>query len=342
MPGTALYDGQGNLVATFGTIQQAVDAAQDGYTVQLADGTYREQVSVTDKTITIKGNGEGRTTIESPDATALNANTAYRGSAAYSIIGVKSSTRTTGLTIQNLTIDGRNQGSVGDSNGLNFDGIGGTNANISADSVAIQNVRKLTNGALNGNQRNTGIIVDNSDGAARTFSLTNSTVSAFQKNGLTLNGAGLTVNVRGNTITGAGATEALAQNGIQVSRGATGMIANNNLTGIDYTLGSLASQDQANSILAFGAGSNLAITNNTITGATDGNGQGNAGQVGIYFTDTDSGAVTGNTIKNMMPSIVETGSFTTPLQLNGTSSTRREIRTAMTSLEARRMGPAMM
>ena len=317
MPGTISLVRQGNNFGPFPTIQAAVDAAQNGDTVQLGAGTFREQVTVTDKTITINGSGQGQTTIESPDAAGLASNTSYRGNNVYSIVGVKQTTSATGLTIQNLTIDGRNQGTFNQGNGNNLDAIGGTNANITANGVAIQNVREITNGALNGSQRNTGIIVDNNDGMARSFALTNSTVSTFQKNGLTLNGTGLNVNVSGDTISGAGATTALSQNGVQVSRGATGTVANNSFSGLDYTPGSLATSNQANAILAYQAGPGLAVTNNTIVGAIDANGQGNPGEVGVAFQDVDGGSITGNTISNMMPSIVQFGTFNTAATLSG-------------------------
>jgi hypothetical protein len=53
-----LYDGNGTLVGTFDSIQDAVDAAEAGYTVSLAAGTYAENVTV-DKDVTIKGPNAG-------------------------------------------------------------------------------------------------------------------------------------------------------------------------------------------------------------------------------------------------------------------------------------------
>jgi pectin methylesterase-like acyl-CoA thioesterase len=54
------------LGGTFSTIQAAVTAAQDGDIIDIAAGTYREQVTVDGKDITIHGAGAGQTIIESP------------------------------------------------------------------------------------------------------------------------------------------------------------------------------------------------------------------------------------------------------------------------------------
>ena len=62
----------------FSTIQAAVDAAGNGDTIEIAAGTYREQVTVDGKDITIHGAGSGQTIIESPDAASLVANASIR------------------------------------------------------------------------------------------------------------------------------------------------------------------------------------------------------------------------------------------------------------------------
>ena len=56
---------------SFSKIQAAVDAAVNGDTIEIAAGTYREQVTVDGKDITIHGAGAGQTIIDSPDAASL-------------------------------------------------------------------------------------------------------------------------------------------------------------------------------------------------------------------------------------------------------------------------------
>ncbi|MFL6843435.1 MAG: M10 family metallopeptidase C-terminal domain-containing protein [Allosphingosinicella sp.] len=53
-----LFDGGGNLVGTFSTIQAAVDASSDGYRISAAAGTYNENVTV-NKDVTIDGPNAG-------------------------------------------------------------------------------------------------------------------------------------------------------------------------------------------------------------------------------------------------------------------------------------------
>ena len=76
----------------FSTIQAAVTAAANGDTISVAAGTYREQVTVDGKAITLQGAGRGQTIIESPDAAALvsNASDSNRGRPTkYAVVTVK-------------------------------------------------------------------------------------------------------------------------------------------------------------------------------------------------------------------------------------------------------------
>ena len=61
MATTVLTVGTGG---TYSRIQDAVDAAVNGDTIEIAAGTYREQVTVNGKDITLHGAGSGQTIIE--------------------------------------------------------------------------------------------------------------------------------------------------------------------------------------------------------------------------------------------------------------------------------------
>ncbi|MEO5951575.1 MAG: hypothetical protein ABIQ44_03815, partial [Chloroflexia bacterium] len=65
--------------------------------------------------------------------------------------------------------------------------------------------------------------------------LTNSTLNQYQKNGTVMTGSNLVTNVVSNTITGAGPTSLIAQNGVQISGGATGTVSGNTISGHSYT-----------------------------------------------------------------------------------------------------------
>jgi len=254
-----LFDSGNHLIGTFDHIQQGVGAAHaSGDTVKVAAGHYQEQVTVDGKSVSIVGAGQGATFIDSPNGNTLVANVIDAASSRqdkYALVGAKNGA---GLSISGVTIDGRDQGTIPqDTDGLyDFVGIQGVNASINADHVTVIGIRQLDINGIDpsGVQHNTAIIVDNTDAALRTFTLTNSTVTNFQKNALALVGTGLTVNVDHNTVTGAGAITTTAQNGIQVSGGAGGSITHNTVSGIDY----VGTQNAiASNILVFGAASGV-------------------------------------------------------------------------------------
>ena len=135
-------------MATYTTIQAAVDAAVNGDTIEIAAGTYREQVTVNGKDITLHGAGTGQTIIESPDAASLVANAIDTNSGRpnkFAVITVKGNAD---VTIEGLTVDGRDQGAVPASNyvtGSNHDflGIYVLNSDAHIDGVAVTGADEL-------------------------------------------------------------------------------------------------------------------------------------------------------------------------------------------------------
>jgi hypothetical protein len=133
------------------SIQAAVDAAQDGDTILIAAGTFREQVTVSGKDLTIQGAGIGRTIIESPDAAALVANAIDTSSGRPNKFAVITVTDNADVTIEGLTVDGRDQGAVPASNyvtGSNHDflGIYVLNSDAHVDGVAVTRVANPISG----------------------------------------------------------------------------------------------------------------------------------------------------------------------------------------------------
>jgi len=68
-----------------------------------------------------------------------------------------------------------------------------------------------------------------------TGNIEDNTVSAYQKGGITVNGAKALVNTLGNTVTGLGPVDFIAQNGIQYGFGSNGTIRDNEISGNFYT-----------------------------------------------------------------------------------------------------------
>ena len=94
-----VYDSSSNLVGSFATIQAAVDAASNGYSIHVAAGTYQEQVIVDGKTVSIVA--APGAILESPDHAALTSAGNY---------GVLAAINGAHLNVTGLAIDGRQQG----------------------------------------------------------------------------------------------------------------------------------------------------------------------------------------------------------------------------------------
>jgi hypothetical protein len=206
----------------FSHIQEAINAAATGDTIVVSAGTFREQVTVSGKDITIQGAGAGQTIIESPDAASLVANATDPNATRPPKYAVITVTNNANVTIEGLTVDGRDQGSIpSPPSNYDFLGIYVLNSDAHIDGVAVTGTDELAGPDVSGVQRNHGILVTGHDtahggsDAGYTVEIENSTVSGFQKNGIFVNGSTLTANIHDNTIIGVH-TSNTAQNGIQV------------------------------------------------------------------------------------------------------------------------------
>jgi hypothetical protein len=252
--------------ANYGSIQSAIDDALvvDGWTIYIQTGTFVEDIDI-NKSITLKGSAG--TVVQSPNTIDQDFSNKKP------IIHVYNNTN---VTIDSLIIDGNNRGTAN----YSFIGIAFHNAGGLVTNNLIKNVMDT---AFSGAQHGVGIYALNDDGVSRTLDVINNAIQDFQKTGMAFTGNGLTVNVDGNTITGAGDTSVTAQNGIQVSGGATGMVKNNNVKKMRYT----GSGWSSSGILVQNAGGTVAVENNFVSDV----------QSAIYVVDS-SANLAGNTIEN--------------------------------------------
>ena len=115
--------------------------------------------------------------------------------------------------------------------GVLFDGASG-----SITDVHVHGVRQGPSGCQEGN----AIEARNLDSAGEpaatqaSVAIAGNTVSDYQKNGITANGNVAAV-ITGNSVTGDGQVDYIAQNGIQVGFGATALVRSNTVTGNWYT-----------------------------------------------------------------------------------------------------------
>ncbi len=280
--------------AEFSTIQSAVNAAGNDDTILVAAGTYTEQVVVSGSSgLSIVGAEDG-VVLKAP-ADVVQNSTSSSGRA---LNAVFTATNSTGITLENVTVDGDDRAGTVDGANANFVGIVYRNASGSVLDVDVTRIRDTLPGGttadgfpiVSGNQRGVGVQVDNDTQLA--FTMQGGSISNFQKNATVFNNAILDVSYV--TVTGGGAQPIIAQNGIQVLN-STGTIDHNTITGIGYAGPANA---YSGAVLAYG-NDDLAIADNTITGAQ----QPASKVVGIFVfdngPDNSGGSITGNTISQV-------------------------------------------
>src|SRR6185437_9861722 len=120
-------------------------------------------------------------------------------------------------------------GSVSGANisGANYYGVVANAANVSVTNATIHDIGESP---LNGSQHGVGVLYTTIDqtgastGTAATGTLSGSTITNYQKNGVVVSGAGASVKVLSNTVTGQGPVDYIAQNGVQISFGGSGTV----------------------------------------------------------------------------------------------------------------------
>jgi hypothetical protein len=90
-------------------------------------------------------------------------------------------------------------------------------------------------------------------------------VNHYQKNGIVVTGTGTSVSVTGNTVTGLGPTNVIAQNGIEIAHGASAVVTGNTVSGNSYTPGTWT----ACGLLFFQAGGVKQQANNLFANQTE-------------------------------------------------------------------------
>jgi autotransporter-associated beta strand protein len=253
----------------FSSVQAGVNAVAAGGTVHVAAGMYAEQVEIA-KDLTLNGSGAA-TIIQSPATLPLSFSAL--GHTYKPIVYVHAAAA--GSTVENLTVDGRAQGTANyEFVGVAYDEVSGTVQN-----VAVENIQDTT---MDGVQSGHGI-VGYAEASACTLTVTGCNVSGCQKNGIMMRGNNLTATVSGNTVVGSGAVDFIAQNGIEFAFGATGTIQDNTVSGFTYTPAQTP-QDDACGILIYSG--SATISHNSVTSCQYG--------VGLYNPLASMGAISDN------------------------------------------------
>lgn len=268
--------------AGYHTVQSAVIAAEiyrsshpkTVPTIEICPATYSEQVTITGSLVMIRANvpsGQGPAVIELPAAVGqstsagLSTTNCQAGdatshpvtSAPQSVIEVcaaKAGGINAGgvaVSISRVTIDGQwvSNACYGSLYGLLVEG----GASVALTDSIVQKIGgdATTDGCQGGVDVEAGNSVTSQIGHVY---LSSDTIESYQKNGITVDGSESTGKITGVTVTGAGPTTAIAQNGIQISLGATGSVTDSTITRNNYTG---AFDAYSTGVLVFGGGGSV-------------------------------------------------------------------------------------
>lgn len=265
----------------YSTIQAALEAP--GSSIAVCPGTYKEQLTIT-KAVTLKTAGTSGSADVVLPASPVNTETACDKASDEAPENPQPdqdgvSICTSGVVaITGLKLEPKWAGSVCDDSLYGILVAGG--ATLKAKDVTVDGGGAFP---LNGCQGGIGIQV----GMAWTkpvevghATLQGVTATDYQKNGITVDGAGSSATITGTTVNGAGATPEIAQNGIQVSNGASAKIKASKVSGNECDHSSCGpdglTQYQSTGLLFFGAAAGSSVASTELAG----------NDIGAYYYST--------------------------------------------------------
>lgn len=205
---------QNVLISSLALAVIAGSAAAAGAATCTPTGFYRDSINMTAALINPAGTVSGTV-----DATGCN-------------IGVYYDHVGAGGTIKGAEISGANYF------GVLVNGDGGS---VAVDVLA-SSIHDIGEFPLNGSQHGVAIYYRAFFlGGSATGKISGNTLTNYQKGGIVVNGTGSNVVVSSNIVTGQGAVNYIAQNGIQFGYGSSGSAMKNTVTGHSYTGSSTAS-----------------------------------------------------------------------------------------------------
>jgi hypothetical protein len=205
--------------ANFTSINAAVTAALPGDMIVVCDGTYVEQVTI-GKTLTVQGFAGQVPTVKAPAVMLDKALIHITGPGAMNVI------------IDSLVISGPG-GDICDSIQYGIRVDGGASATITRNLIT-----DIHDTPFGGCQNGIGIGVGRqADATTGMATINDNILQGYQKGGIVVDNFGSSAVITNNVVTGVGRTEIIAQNGVQVSRGAVvppSNLQNNTITGNFY------------------------------------------------------------------------------------------------------------
>jgi len=293
----------------YSTIQEAINAASNGDTINVTAGTYDEQIVIDGKDITLQGAGD--TTVIQPSAPTILTSTYlfpagnfWGGATTSTIVLVKNAGA---VTLKDFKVDGINVSSL-PTTGSPSRLVGvlyGVSSGI-IDNVTVNNIK--TTGYAD---RTYGIQVSGASTGTYSVEVKNSHVNDWARNGIVADGLNLTANINHNTLVGPGTISGQVPNGILFIGGASGNATSNAISGMHYNADPVS---RSAGILVYGATTaGIVIDSNDVSDTDDGidlsasshnatvstNNLHNNLEVGIQLENgTADNSITGNTIVN--------------------------------------------
>jgi len=268
----------GSSPGEFTTIQAAVNAAHSNDTILVDPGTYTEQVIINNKghardNLKLEGSGQNSTFINAPPLSNM---TGF-----HAIVEVENAQN---VAIQNFTIEGPSSAA----NSAQFYGIRVDNGSA----IIVNNhITKIEDTPFDGAQEGIAIRVGSAtDGTTGGAVIARNLIDNYQKDGIEVDNTGSSAEIDHNTVIGEGPTAVIAQNGIQISRGATAVVNHNFISSNEYTPQTVL----ATGILLYQAGA-VSVDHNTVSN----------NDIGIYDLGShdnvviDHNRITGSTVNGI-------------------------------------------
>lgn len=239
----------------FTTISSALAAAPAGATVEVCAGTYPEQLAITQSVALV---ADGAVTVAGPASPADNLTSCDTDGGSQPNQDVVDICGPAAVTISGFTIEGNWPSGICNDSLYGVAVLGGADLNMSDSTVENIGGSAQTDGCQGGVGIEVGLALTGTTADPGTATLTNDLVETYQKNGITVDGAGSSATISGATVIGVGPTPAIAQNGIQVSDNATAAITGSFVSGDECDNAACGpdgyTQTQSTGILLFDAG----------------------------------------------------------------------------------------
>jgi hypothetical protein len=253
----------------YNTIQSAINEAPAGATINVCSGTYTEQLQITNS-LTINGMGNVTVQLPSTPADSTTPCDTAQGTGGYQPDqdGIDICGNVT-VALDNIVVNAAWATGVCDQSLYGVLVAGGATLDFTDSAVIAAGAYPL-NGCQGGIGIEAGMSWAKSVQVGHLV-MTDSWISGYQKNGIVVDGSKSTGTIGHSTVDGAGPTTQIAQNGIQVSDGATAQISYTTVSGNECNdnaapCGSNGLTDtQSAGILFYGGASGSTVTNSTLS-----------------------------------------------------------------------------